>query len=303
MAGRSIGSTIVSLYIILLVRLLQIISAATNSYSFEGEGVGEEEVEEEKNGNYRRPSKAVVNVSSYANNISDDNNEKSRHHHRDDIIGSANKNSTNLMKNFSTNATTLEIFDNISGKFLSKTKKSSGSNEIRSRRKVVLNKPSEDKKRWRWSNELNNNRKRTKRLVVNTTAILAKLKTLLSPKLTTRSASVNLDWSNYARKTNDYVGSTLTLYDGAEPVTHLMNTPDRKNHHYTITGLEQDRIYKGSVKLLQRPDEVKYFFRDELSAGDNADESTTEKFELTTPFVVSGKYFSSHHLFRYIYIR
>lgn len=105
----------------------------------------------------------------------------------------------------------------------------------------------------------------------------------LYPALFIRSVNVNLDWINFAKNSNaSQVGTSLILSDGKSLVTHVMNIGNFENH-YTIPSLEQDRVYRGEIKILTDKQEVKNFIRKRLNR------KNVEEFELTTPFIVAGK--------------
>lgn len=105
----------------------------------------------------------------------------------------------------------------------------------------------------------------------------------LYPTLFIRSVNVNLDWINFAKNSNaSQIGTSLILSDGKSLVTHVMNIGNYDNH-YTIPSLEQDRVYRGEIKILTEKEEVKNFIRKQLNR------KHVEEFELTTPFIFAGK--------------
>lgn len=107
----------------------------------------------------------------------------------------------------------------------------------------------------------------------------------LLPTLSIRSVNVNLDWFNFAKNVNiSQIGTVFILTDGKNLVTHVMNLGNFGNY-YTIPSLEQDRVYQGEIKILTEIEEVKNFIRKQYS------EKYSEEFELTTPFIVRGKFF------------
>lgn len=106
----------------------------------------------------------------------------------------------------------------------------------------------------------------------------------LLPALSIRSVNINLDWFNFAKSSNvTQIGTAFVLYDGKNLISHVMNVGNFGNY-YTISNLEQDRIYRGEIKLLTEKEEVKNFIRKQ------SDGKNIEEFELTTPFIVSGNF-------------
>lgn len=104
----------------------------------------------------------------------------------------------------------------------------------------------------------------------------------LYPTLSIRSVNINVDWFNFAKNANSsYIGASFTLSDGKSLVAHVMNIGLRGSY-YTIPSLEQDRVYRGEIKLLTEIDEVKNFIRKQ------SNKKNVEEFELTTPFIVPG---------------
>lgn len=106
----------------------------------------------------------------------------------------------------------------------------------------------------------------------------------LYPALAIRSVNVNLDWTNLLKTMTNasaVIGSSLVLSDGTRLVSHVMKTSSAGNY-YTISSLEQNRVYRGEIKLLSEKEEAKNFIR-KKSNGKNV-----EEFELTTPFIVAG---------------
>lgn len=102
----------------------------------------------------------------------------------------------------------------------------------------------------------------------------------LLPTLSIRSVNVNLDWFTFAKNVNiSQIGTVFVLTDGKNLMTHVMNLGNFGNY-YTIPSLEQDRVYQGEVKILTEIQEVKNFIRKQYN------EKYSEKFELTTPFIV-----------------
>lgn len=105
----------------------------------------------------------------------------------------------------------------------------------------------------------------------------------LYPTLSIRSVNINLDWFNFAKSANvSQLGTSFMLFDGKTIISHVMNVGNFGNY-YTISSLEQDRIYRGEIKLLTERKEVKNFIRKQ------SDGKNIEEFELTTPFIVTGK--------------
>ncbi|KAK7588143.1 hypothetical protein V9T40_005388 [Parthenolecanium corni] len=105
----------------------------------------------------------------------------------------------------------------------------------------------------------------------------------LYPTLFIRSVNVNLDWINFAKNSNaSQIGTSLILSDGKSLVTHVMNIGNYDNH-YTIPSLEQDRVYRGEIKILTEKEEVKNFIRKQLNR------KHVEEFELTTPFIFADE--------------
>ncbi len=117
----------------------------------------------------------------------------------------------------------------------------------------------------------------------------------LYPALVIRSVNVNLDWTNFVKSANvSAIGSSFVLSDGQSLVAHVMNLGDSENR-CTISSLEQDRIYRGEIKLLTEKEEVKNFIRKQ------SNRKNVEEFELTTPFIVSGDTYSNFLIFDYIF--
>jgi len=105
----------------------------------------------------------------------------------------------------------------------------------------------------------------------------------LYPTLAIRSVNVNMDWFGFAKDSNvTQIASAFVLSDGKSLVAHIMNM-GTLNNYYTIPALEQDRVYRGEIKILTDREEVKNFIRKQ------SNRKHAEEFELTTPFVVPGK--------------
>lgn len=106
----------------------------------------------------------------------------------------------------------------------------------------------------------------------------------LLPTLAIRSVNVNVDWLGFAKNANvSQIGTSFVLSDGRSLVAHVMKIGNFGNY-YTIPSLEQDRVYRGEVKILTQKEEVKNFIRKQ------SNRKNAEEFELTTPFIVPGKF-------------
>lgn len=107
----------------------------------------------------------------------------------------------------------------------------------------------------------------------------------LYPTLSIRSVNVNMDWFSHAKSSNlSQIGTSFSLFDGKNLVAHIMNLGNYGNF-YTISSLEQDRVYKGEIKIITDRSEIKNFIRKQ------SDKKNIEEFELTTPFIVSGEFY------------